>query len=39
VAGCFKRENEFSSSPNLVNLLSEEILAAMKRLYSVDLVS
>jgi len=34
-----KRDNEFSGSSNPVNLLSEEILAAMKSLYSMDLVS
>jgi hypothetical protein len=39
VAGCFKCDNEFSGSLNPVNLQSEEILAAMKRLYSMDLVS
>jgi len=39
VASCFKRDNEFLGSLNPVNLLSEEILAAMKSLYFMDLVS
>ena len=39
MAGCFKWDNEFSGFLNPVNLLSEEILAAMKILYSMDLVS
>jgi len=39
VAGCFKPDNEFSGSLNPVNLLTEGILAAVKMLYSMDLVS
>jgi len=39
VAGCIKHDNEFSGSLNPVNLLTEDILVAVKLLYSMDLVS